>query len=149
MFSISKIYENILGTLFAMYASRNEDILVDVQAHLKFLTCQVYKKILGTFSRSVAIRRTQTRFTAVSSDKNCADLHTLLTTMEISLKSRTEAETFSTMISTKTDSHLAAVESSVARINYRWTALAVSRTPDSRNKSVCDGVQYAFCMFST
>jgi len=33
---------------------------------------------------------------------------------------------------------------SVARINNRWTALAVSRTSDSENKSVCDGVQYAF-----
>jgi len=37
MFWISKIYKSVLGTLFVIYASRNEDIFVDVQAYLKFL----------------------------------------------------------------------------------------------------------------
>jgi len=33
MFWISKIYENVLGTLFAIYASRKEDFFFDVQAY--------------------------------------------------------------------------------------------------------------------
>jgi len=63
-----------------------------------FWLARFTEDVRGRFSRLKAVLRTQARFAVLSSVKNCADLHTLLTDIEFFLKSRSDAEKPSSIV---------------------------------------------------